>query len=162
MLFFFSQENLRKCVFNFNIKRGTTLPLFFPLFSLLIFRFHFQFSIILEILLSFRPRVSVLKIGNLNLNLKIISTYLDSRYTCMYMHRGKTIFSFRLAKRNTQDSRVFLLANLKLKEGYSKSKVWLFRLGFVVRAFLPHGCADLWLTLLRLMDVLIHGLTSHS
>ena len=109
-----------------------------------------------------RPRVSVLKIGNLNLNLKIISTYLDSRYTCMNMHRGKTIFSFRLAKRNTQDSRVFLLANLKLKEGYSKSKVWLFRLGFVVRAFLPHGCADLWLTLLRLMDVLIHGLTSHS
>jgi hypothetical protein len=80
----------------------------------------------------------------------------------MNMHRGKTIFSFRLAKRNTQDSRVFLLANLKLKEGYSKSKVWLFRLGFVVRAFLPHGCADLWLTLLRLMDVLIHGLTSHS
>ena len=73
----------------------------------------------------------------------------------MNMHRGKTIFSFRLAKRNTQDSRVFLLANLKLKEGYSKSKVWLFRLGFVVRAFLPHGCADLWLTLLRLMDVLI-------
>ena len=113
-------------------------------------------------LLLIRPVVSVLKIGNLNLNLKIISTYLDSRYTCMYMHRGKTIFSFRLAKRNTQDSRVFLLANLKLKEGYSKSKVWLFRLGFVVRAFLPHGCADLWLTLLRLMDVLIHGLTSHS
>ena len=115
-----------------------------------------------SVCLCVRPRVSVLKIGNLNLNLKIISTYLDSRYTCMYMHRGKTIFSFRLAKRNTQDSRVFLLANLKLKEGYSKSKVWLFRLGFVVRAFLPHGCADLWLTLLRLMDVLIHGLTSHS
>jgi hypothetical protein len=66
--------------------------------------------------------VSVLKIGNLNLNLKIISTYLDSRYTCMNMHRGKTIFSFRLAKRNTQDSRVFLLANLKLKKAIQNLK----------------------------------------
>ena len=39
--------------------------------------------------------VSVLKIGHLNLNLKTISTYLDSKYTCMNMHRGKNnCFSF--------------------------------------------------------------------
>ena len=38
-------------------------------------------------LLELRPVVSVLKIGHLNLNLKTISTYLDSRYTCMFMTR---------------------------------------------------------------------------
>jgi hypothetical protein len=79
-------------------------------------------------------------------------------YLCICITE-KTTFSFLDGQKKYPGFQGISFVVLNLKEGYSKSNVWLFSLGFVVRAFLPHGCADRWLTLLCLMDLLIHGLT---